>query len=210
MIVRFYIFFDDLMPAMVKDIESKTATRRDMKLANTKDTYGWVSILLHWGVALTVFGMFGLGLYMVELTYYDAWYKGSLDLHKGAGILLAIAVAIRLLWKMLNPTPKALSHNKAEQFAGHAAHMVLYLLLAALFTTGYLISTADGRSIDVFGWFSVPASLTADNQESIAGDIHEWLAWGLIALVALHALAAVKHHVINRDSTLKRMIRPMK
>ncbi|MEE3161153.1 MAG: cytochrome b/b6 domain-containing protein, partial [Pseudomonadota bacterium] len=56
-----------------------------MSLKNTEHSYGWISITLHWLVALVVFGMFGLGLYMVELTYYDAWYKGSLDLHKGAG-----------------------------------------------------------------------------------------------------------------------------
>ena len=70
-----------------------------MSLKNTEHSYGWISIALHWLIAIVVFGMFGLGLYMVELTYYDAWYKGSLDLHKGAGILLAIAVAGRFFWR---------------------------------------------------------------------------------------------------------------
>ena len=172
-----------------------------MSLKNTEHSYGWISITLHWLVALVVFGMFGLGLYMVELTYYDAWYKGSLDLHKGAGILLAIAVAARFIWRQMNPSPKGLSEKPLENLAA---------LLAALFITGYLISTADGRSVDVFGLFQVPASLTADNQEDIAGEIHEWLAWGLIGLVSVHALAAFKHHFINRDGTLKRMIRPQK
>ncbi|MDQ4427428.1 cytochrome b/b6 domain-containing protein, partial [Thalassolituus sp.] len=92
-----------------------------MSLKNTEHSYGWISITLHWLVALVVFGMFGLGLYMVELTYYDAWYKGSLDLHKGAGILLAIAVAARIIWRQMNPSPKGLSEKPLENLAGHLA-----------------------------------------------------------------------------------------
>jgi cytochrome b561 len=73
--------------------------------------------------------------------------------------------------------------------------------------SGYLISTADGRAVEVFGWFSIPATLSGlENQEDIAGEIHEWLAFTLIGLVMLHALAATKHHFINRDATLKRML----
>jgi cytochrome b561 len=154
--------------------------------------------------------MFGLGLYMVELTYYDAWYKGSLDLHKSAGLTIAALVFARLIWKFINPTPVGLSKKPLENLAGHLAHIALYLIMAALFISGYLISTADGHGIEVFGLFSVPATLTGDNQEDIAGDIHEWLAWGLISLVALHALAALKHHFINKDGTLVRMFRPQK
>ena len=78
--------------------------------------------------------------------------------------------------------------------------------MAAIMLSGYLISTADGRAIEVFSWFEVPATLSdIDGQEDIAGDIHEILAWTLIVLVALHALAALKHHFIDKDTTLKRM-----
>ena len=159
---------------------------------------------------VAVFGMFGLGLYMVELTYYDAWYKGSLDLHKSAGLTIAALVCARFFWKLINPSPVGLSAKPLENLAGHLAHMALYLIMAALFTSGYLISTADGNGIEVFDLFSVPATLTGDNQEDIAGDIHEWLAWGLISLVALHAIAALKHHFINKDRTFVRMFRPQK
>lgn len=177
-------------------------------LKNSDDGYGWIAIALHWLVAVAVFAMFGLGLYMVDLTYYDPWYKGSLDLHKSAGILLALTVLIRFGWRTMNPSPRGLSPKPLENLAAHIAHGLLYLMMAALFISGYLISTADGQGIAVFELFTVPATLTADNQEDIAGDIHRWLAWGLIALVALHALAALKHHFINRDATLKRMVRP--
>jgi cytochrome b561 len=83
---------------------------------------------------------------------------------------------------------------------------VLYLGLFGVMISGYLISTADGRGIEVFGLFSVPATLTGiPQQEDIAGAIHEYLAWGLVIFAALHGLAALKHHFIDRDSTLLRM-----
>ncbi|WP_299734316.1 cytochrome b [uncultured Endozoicomonas sp.] len=177
------------------------------QLKNNNEGYGWISIAFHWLMGLTIFGLFGLGLYMVELTYYDAWYKGSLDLHKGIGILLAMAWVARLVWKLLNPAPKPLGNKAWEHKVAHLVHGVLYLFMLSLFVSGYLISTADGRSIDVFGVFEVPASLMMDNQEDIAGMIHWWLALSLMVLVGLHAAAAIKHHVIDKDRTLMRMLK---
>ena len=63
-------------------------------------------------MALTIFGLFGLGLYMVELTYYDSWYKGSLDLHKSIGITLVAVFLFRILWRALSTQPKPLGESK--------------------------------------------------------------------------------------------------
>lgn len=179
-------------------------------LKNTPNGYGWVSIALHWVMALALLGLFGLGLYMVELTYYDPWYRQSLNWHKSIGILLAVTWLVRVLWRLSNTTPGVIADKRWQVLAAHAAHWLLYLLMLALFVSGYLISTADGREIDVFGWFSVPATVTGDNQEDWAGEVHEWLAWSIIALVVVHAAAAIKHHVIDGDDTLKRMFRVKK
>ncbi|WP_369856270.1 cytochrome b [Candidatus Thalassolituus haligoni] len=178
-------------------------------ITNTSSRYGLIAIALHWLMAVGIFGMFGLGLYMVELTYYDSWYHGSLEFHKASGVLLALVFLARLLWRQINTVPTGLSDKKIENQAAHLVHLGLYLVMAALFVSGYLISTADGRAVDVFGVFSVPATLTdRGSQEEIAGKVHELLAWLLIGMVALHALAALKHQLINRDNTLKRMLRP--
>lgn len=178
-------------------------------LTNTSNRYGLIAIVLHWLMALGVTGMFGLGLYMVELTYYDDWYHGSLAFHKSAGVLLALVFIARLIWRQFNTVPTGLSNKAIENKAAHWMHLGLYLVMAVLFISGYLISTADGRAVEVFGLFSVPATLTdRGSQEEIAGQIHELLAWSLAGLVILHALAALKHHLINRDNTLKRMLRP--
>ena len=89
----------------------------------------------------------------------------------------------------------------------NAVHWILYALLFAIVITGYLITTADGRDLDVFNWFSLPASITSfDNQETLMGNWHRWAAYVLAGLVVMHILAALKHHFIDRDATLKRML----
>jgi len=86
---------------------------------------------------------------------------------------------------------------------------LLYLLLLAIVLSGYLISTAKGQGISVFGWFELPALITdLPQQADIAGKAHYWLAMILLGCIALHALGALKHHFIDRDSTLRRMLRP--
>ncbi|NQZ24933.1 MAG: cytochrome b [Colwellia sp.] len=180
------------------------------RLKNSENSYGLIAIILHWLMAITIFSLFGLGLYMVELTYYDAWYKGSLDLHKNMGITLFVALMLRIVWRVVNITPRNAdkSASKFEVKAAHYAHISLYVLMAVLMISGYLISTADGRAIDVFGLFSVPAlPMSITNQEDIAGNIHEILAWTLILLSVGHGLAALKHHFINKNNTLLRMIK---
>lgn len=177
---------------------------------NTESSYGLIAIIFHWLMAVAIFSLFGLGLYMVELTYYDAWYKGSLDLHKNIGMTLFVALMLRVFWRVVNVTPKNVdqSASKLEVKSAHYAHVALYALMAILMISGYLISTADGRAIDIFGLLSIPAlPISINNQEDIAGNIHEILAWTLVLLSAGHALAALKHHFINKNNTLVRMLK---
>jgi cytochrome b561 len=175
---------------------------------NSARGYGLVAIALHWLDAVAVVGLFGLGLWMVELTYYDPLYRDLPDLHKSIGILLFVAVVLRLGWRFANPTPAPLG-SVLEQRAAAVAHYGMYALMFATMFAGYLISTADGRPVSVFGLFDVPALIHGHpDQADVAGEIHQWLAWSLLALASLHALAAVKHHVWDRNLTLARMLRP--
>ncbi|MDM8349086.1 cytochrome b [Pseudomonas sp. sp1636] len=178
-----------------------------MQWRNTSSHYGVISIALHWLMALAVFGLFGLGLWMVGLDYYSGWYKTAPDLHKSIGLLLFAVMLGRMLWRWISPPPLSLpSHGRLTRLGTALGHGFLYLGLLALMISGYLISTADGRPIEVFGWFAVPATLTGiPNQEDVAGLVHEYLAWALVVFAAIHALAALKHHFIDRDRTLARM-----
>ena len=177
-----------------------------MRLRNSSGAYGLVSILLHWSIALSVIGLFALGLWMVELDYYDAWYRRAPELHKAIGILLFIAVVVRLAWRAVSTRPAPLG-SRGEIALARLAHGILLFLPLFVMVSGYLISTADGSSIDVFSLFSVPATLAGfEGQEDIAGEIHLILAVLLITVAALHMLAALKHHFMDRDMTLKRML----
>ena len=177
-----------------------------MQWRNTDTSYGIASIGLHWVIAAAAIGLFALGVWMVELTYYHPWYRDAPQLHKGIGVLLFGVALARLAWRHANPRPRPLGAALQSRIAV-AVHRLLDGLLFALAASGYLISTADGRPIEVFELFSVPATLSGlAYQADIAGWVHKLLAYALIGITALHAGAALKHHFVDRDRTLKRML----
>jgi cytochrome b561 len=145
---------------------------------------------------------------MTDLTYYDSWYNRAPAIHKGIGILLFFVMLIRLVWRSLNVIPNDdESIGKIQRHIAHSVHHILYLLLFVLMISGYLIVTADGHSVNVFGLFDVPAIISnISNMEDIAGTVHWYLALALISLAGLHTLAALKHHFIDHDQTLKKML----
>ncbi|AKO77522.1 cytochrome B561 [Vibrio cholerae] len=168
--------------------------------------YSLMMRTIHWFTALTVVGMFGSGLWMVDLSYYSEWYKTAPHWHKSIGITLTAITIFRFLLKAFTKQPKT-EGKKPDVLLAKVAHLSIYLLLSALFVSGYLISTSDGRGIDIFNWFTLPgAGEIFSNQSDIAGRIHLYAAVSLIALSVLHALAAIKHHYIYKDNTLNKMI----
>lgn len=175
-------------------------------LKNSQHQYGWVSITLHWFMALAFIAMYFVGDWMVELDYYDSWYHRAPHLHKSVGIVLVALMVIRFVWNKSQPKPEEQGSNRWMNRFAWLGHQGFYLFVLLLFISGYLISTAKGKGIDVFDWFQVPALLAeSKDRGDLAGDIHELLA-NLFILMALgHALAALYHHFIVKDYTLKRM-----
>lgn len=176
-----------------------------MAIRDGRDGYGIVSRLLHWLMAAAIFAMFGLGAWMVELDYYNPYYKAAPDLHRSVGVLLLVALGARLVWRLVNVRPDDSCLAPIERKASLVVHWAFYPLLAALMISGYLISTPDGRPIDVFGLFLVPSLVQSKGLEDVAGEVHEWLAYLTIALATVHAAAALKHHFVDRTPILTRM-----
>ncbi|WP_447528562.1 cytochrome b [Vreelandella sp. TE19] len=175
---------------------------------NTRSGWGLMSISFHWLSALTIVGLFILGWWMTGLGYYDSWYNQGPWVHRSIGILLLFVTLARLIWRVCQPTPDG-EGSRFERMAAHVGHIGLYMLLLLVMLSGYLISTANGRGVSVFGWFEVPAFLAGlPNQASLAGDIHWYSAVTLIVIAAGHALAALKHHWLGRHKTLVRMLNP--
>jgi len=168
--------------------------------------YNSVSRWIHWISALVIIGMFAAGIWMVDLSYYSSWYQKAPHWHKSIGLLLAALTTFRIAWKFVTLSP-LIEGSSLEKFIAKIVHLFIYFDLFVLFGSGYLISTEDGRGIDVFSWFTVPgAGALFEGQSDLAGVIHLYAAWILIIMAALHALAAVKHHFIDKDNTLRKMI----
>jgi cytochrome b561 len=156
-------------------------------------------------MAVAILALFGLGYWMVGLEYYSPYYKSAPDLHRSAGMLLLIALVLRFVWRIANVRPDDSELTPLERRASHIVHWGFYPLLLVLMVSGYLISTPDGRPIEVFGLFNVPSIIQEKGLEDTAGLVHEWLAYLTIAVAAVHAAGAMKHHVIDRSHILTRM-----
>lgn len=179
-----------------------------MQWRNSSNRYGLVSVVIHWLVAVAVFALFALGLWMTDLTYYSEWYRTAPALHKSIGVTVFTLMLVRVLWRLLTPTPAPLSsHSSSVRLLSQLGHGLLYLGIFTVLLSGYLISTAEGRGVSVFGWFEIPALISGlPEQADVAGAIHFYVAWALVVFALLHGLAALKHHVLDRDDTLKRML----
>lgn len=176
-------------------------------LFNTKSAFGWLAIILHWLSAVLIVGLFGLGLWMMELDYYHPWRTGALLLHKSIGVCFFFLVVFRLLWRLFNPQPQlAVTIRPVERILARIVQACLYLLMFCLPLSGYFMATSEGHPVQVFGVFSLSATLVLDNSSDLVSRIHAGMAWIVIGLALLHASAALKHHLFDKDDTLIKML----
>lgn len=178
-----------------------------MNLKNTKERYGGVAKGFHWLVAVIVLGMLPLGYYMTGLDFSP--FKLQLyGLHKSFGTLILFLVILRLVWRLGGPVPQSLpQHHKWERRLAHITHYALYAALFLMPLSGWVMSSAGDFPHSFFGLFEMP-DLTEKNKAIFDQSrfMHEVLACALIVLVGLHFAGAVKHHIIDRDETLLRML----
>ena len=159
-----------------------------------------------------IFALFGVGWYMVQLDYYDPLYQLLPWWHKSFGITLLMLLLLRLFSRWRTQIPKPLeSHTSLEKKASAVVKFLFYLLILLLGFSGYLISTAQGEALSVFDLFEIPSMLAlTPAQVDQVGFFHEIFAWNILTLAIIHALAAMKHHFIDKDQTLLRMIKKIK
>lgn len=181
--------------------------RNKLLWKNSPQQYGLLSKLLHWLSALTVIVLFASGYWMVDLDYSSQWYQVVPHWHESVGILLIAFTLFRLFWRRLAGSPSGIiTHTAIEKKASASMIFVLYVTLFTVLLSGFLITSANEKAIAVFDWFNVsPIVLAIKNQEDISGLVHYYGAYAMIIFALLHALAALKHHFIDKDNTLKRM-----
>ncbi|MFA5959592.1 MAG: cytochrome b [Tatlockia sp.] len=176
-----------------------------MQLWNSKSHFGVIAILLHWIMALLIIGLLAVGLYMVTLPIGLEKLK-LYGWHKEYGFIVLALAFVRLGWRLINQTP-SLSLPWIERIAARLVHWVFYAFMFAMPLTGWLITSAAGLPASFFGLFTLP-NLIAPNEtlRPVFETMHQWVGYALILTIFLHTSAALKHHFINKDNILRRML----
>lgn len=179
-----------------------------MRLYNTQQHYGFLTIFFHWLIALLMIGLFIVGLIISDLDYGDSSFKQLVFFHEAIGLTVFLLAILRISWLWWSPSPQFLSSMQPwENKLAGVAHTLLLVSTAIVPVSGYILSTSSGESVDWFGVFQVPALIVSDALEEGAGEAHKILAYATAALVVLHVLAALKHHFWDKDKTLTRILR---
>lgn len=180
-----------------------------MAWSNTGDRYGVLAIALHWASAGLIVVLLGTGLYMVAMpdVGFDQHKITLILVHKALGIGALALLGVRFGWRLGNVLP-ALGEGLPgwQQVAARFVHLTFYAVLFALPITGWLMSSAGGYPVILFGSFALP-DLIPVHQAQFAFYIvlHRWLGYALLMLLAVHAGAALRHHFVLKDDTLQRM-----
>ena len=169
--------------------------------------YSGPAMLLHWMIAVLIFGLFPLGLYMSELALSPrkielyAW-------HKWFGLTVLLLVVLRVLWRVGHrPPPLPASVPRWQALVADALHKLLYLLILAIPLSGWALSSAAGVQVVWWGVLPLPSLLAPDHALARQlAEVHEWLNFTMAALVVAHVGAALKHQFVDRDGVLLRML----
>ena len=182
-----------------------------MALANTASEWGSVSKALHWTIAALIIGSSIFILHVNDSTW---WFKSSpavfityIHWHKALGLIAFVLILVRLFWRRRHPVPQTVALTPFEKLWSHRVHIAIYALMIAVPITGWLASSFFGSGTKFWGLFEIPSPLPKWKPGVAIGYwAHFVLAWTLLTLVAGHAGAALYHHFIRRDDTLRAML----
>ena len=171
--------------------------------------------ILHWVMAIIFIIAWCIGFYSGNFLSYDAdgSFKGVvITLHKNIATVLIFLLVVRLFWRYTHPVPQLPdTMSTTMKTLAHLGHFALYCMLIALPLTGALFSWSAGHPVPVLYLFEIPR-LIEPNQAvlAIVKPLHIYLSWGAALLIVGHAMAALKHHFIDKDHVLKSMTRQPK
>jgi cytochrome b561 len=179
-----------------------------MRVRNSSQGYGTIAMALHWIVVLLVLGAWLTGQFGDELPR-GAPRETGLFFHMSLGLTVVAFVIARLFWRLSDPPPAAEKSPLGAwgEWAGKAVHYFIYVALIAVPVAGIVVQFAQGHALPIFGLFEIASPWRPDR--ALAHDVkevHEVLANGMMALIGLHAAAALAHHYIFRNRTLLRML----
>ena len=169
--------------------------------------YSSPAIALHWIVAALIVTNLALGLYTVDLPLSPAKLR-NFSYHKWIGVTIFLLAAARLLWRLGHRPPELpVAMAPWERRTAHLTHILLYILFFAAPLTGWLFSSAAGFQTVYLGMVPIPDLLSKDKALADALKLaHRTINYTMAAVIVLHAAAALKHHFVDRDDVLRRML----
>ncbi|MBN8529451.1 MAG: cytochrome b [Caulobacterales bacterium] len=177
-------------------------------MAEPRDRYSTVSLILHWGIALAILAQVLL-ITAHEATEGQEMSRQFVEAHKALGITILLATLFRIVWRLMNPVAPLPDGMKPwEKIAARVTHIGLYALLIFMPLSGWAAMSARGRDISFWGLFNWPLLPIGGGREMARTimDRHEMGMKVLYVLLALHVLAALKHHFVDRDGVLRSML----
>jgi len=178
-----------------------------MNVLTARIRYTATAIGLHWLMAALLLGLFCVGLYMHDLPL-SPWKLKVFSWHKWAGVTAFLLVLARLAWRVTHTPPNLpATMPAAMRLAAHLGHAALYALMVAIPLSGWLMSSAKGFQTVYFGVLPIPDLLDKNKEMgNLLQQVHESLNYLLAAVVVGHAGAALKHHLVDKDDVLRRML----
>jgi cytochrome b561 len=179
-----------------------------MRVRNSAQAYDAIAMALQWVVVALVLGAWLTGQFGDELPRGAARETG-LFVHMSLGLAVIAFVIARLFWRLSDPPPAPEQSPLGSwgEWASKAVHYLIYVALIAVPIAGIVLQFARGHALPIFGLFEIASPWPADR--AFAHDVkevHEVLANAMMALIGMHAAAALAHHYIFRDRTLLRML----
>lgn len=176
-------------------------------LSTQHERYDRVTRIFHWLTAAIVIFLFASAHIWENLAKGTDLRRGLQSVHISLGIALAALILARIVWRVFVGTHLPAHGSRATRLLAKLGHLALYALLLAQIVLGFLFRWAQGERFEFFGWFAIPAPVTISHDLAHTfGGLHDTVAWVIIILAGLHACAALIHHAVLKDPTLRRML----
>lgn len=174
-------------------------------MTSTTGKFAWPARLLHWVMAVLLLAMLLIGAGMVS-TVSD-WHRVLEGVHRPLGALVWLLAVLRLAVRLRHPPPALPAGlQPLQRFAAHASHWILYGLMLSLPLVGWAMLSAGGFPVVLGDSLRLPAILPTDTATFASlRQLHRWMAYGLMAVIAVHVAAALHHACVRRDGVLRSM-----
>jgi cytochrome b561 len=181
-------------------------------MSDTKKKLSCVTVALHWIVAVTIIVMIAVGVYMTDFEVYELY-----PIHKSVGMLIFVVILLRVSWRIKQGWPEAASDYKSwEQTLSKVVHWMLIIGTVMMPLSGILMSSMGGYGLSIFGLELLAATPNPEEAgkmipingllAGIAHETHEIAGKVVFVAILLHLAGALKHHIVDKDGTLKRML----